>query len=63
MFLNRKDIEKIKDVLVKFPTVDSFELVQEQCSGIGSIVTMSFNHTVNSLETKISVEISGVEDW
>ena len=63
MFLNRKDIEKIKEVLDKFPDVDTFELEQNGHSGIGSVTVMSFAQNVNGLEGSFDVEISGVEDW
>ena len=63
MFLNRKDIEKIKDILDKCPDVDVFELEQDNSSGIGSVTVMTFAQTVNGLEGSFDVEISGVEDW
>lgn len=63
MYLNRKDIDKILDVLNKFQDVQTFQLEQENCSGIGSITTMKFNQTVNEVECELAVEISGVENW
>ena len=63
MYLNRKDIEKIKEVLDKFPDVDTFEIIQSGHSGIGSVTTMTFAQNVNGLEGSFDVEISGVEDW
>lgn len=63
MFLHRKDIEKIQDVLEKFPDVESFEIECDNSSGIGSCVTMTFNHQVNGLNGSFNVEISGIEDW
>ena len=63
MFLNPKDIVKIQDVLEKFTDVETFELTQENKSGIGSITMMSFEYLVNSTQVQVSIEISGVEDW
>ena len=63
MFLNTKDMLKINEILDKFPNVKTFELEQSNHSGIGSITTMSFDHEINTIKTKVSVEISGVEDW
>lgn len=63
MYLKRKDIEKILDVLDKFPDVNTFEINQENESGIGSITTMTFDQTVNGSNGSFKVEISGVEDW
>lgn len=63
MFLNRKDLDKIKEVLDQFPTVDVFELNQDSSSGIGSVTIMSFNHTVNGIDGNFTIEVSGVEEW
>lgn len=63
MYLNRKDIEKLRDVLAKFPDVENFELVQDSSSGIGSVTTVIFTQNVNGYTGRFEVEISGVEDW
>lgn len=63
MYLHRKDIDKILDVLKKFPDVETFEIEQSNHSGIGSITTMTFSQIVNETECELTVEISGVEDW
>ena len=63
MILIRKDIEKILDILDKFPEVNGFELHQEGSSGIGKITTMSFVHEHNGVKGCLEVEISGVESW
>jgi hypothetical protein len=63
MILQRKNIEKIIDVLDKFPEIDSFEINQENCSGIGNIITMTFAKEINGLRGSFDVEISGVENW
>jgi hypothetical protein len=54
---------KINEILDKFPNVNTFELEQSNHSGIGSITTMIFDHEINTIKTKVSIEISGVEDW
>ena len=63
MFLHRKDIEKIKEILDKFQDVNVFELEQSGHSGIGSVTTMTFAQNINGLSGSFDVEISGVEDW
>jgi hypothetical protein len=63
MYLNRKDLEKIQDVLAKFPEVANFELLQENSSGIGSITTIRFMKEVNGYCGTFDIEISGVEEW
>ena len=63
MFLNRKDIEKIKSVLDQFPDLDLFELEQDSSSGIGSVITMTFAREINGLRGSFEIEVSGVENW
>jgi len=63
MILHKKDIEKIQEILVKFPDVETFEIDSDSSSGIGAIVTMSFDYAVNDVRGSFKVEISGVENW
>ena len=63
MILHRKDIEKINEVLDKFPDVHTFELESDHSSGIGAIVTMTFAQEVNGMRGSFDIEISGVDDW
>lgn len=63
MYLHRKDIEKIVEVLEKFPDLHTFELVHDNSSGIGSYVAIRFDHNVNDVKGTFEVEVSGVEDW
>ncbi len=63
MWLHRKDIEKIKEILEKFPDVETFELEQSGNNGIGTITIMTFPKEINGLRASIDIEISGVEDW
>jgi len=63
MILIRKDVEKILEILDKFPEVKGFELHQEGSSGIGKITTISFAHEHNGVTGCLEVEISGVTDW
>jgi len=63
MHLTRKDIDKIQEVLDKFPEVEIFELDQDSSSGIGSVTTMTFPLDAGGLQGSFNIEISGVEDW
>lgn len=63
MYLNRKDLERLHDVLAKFPDVEHFKLVQDNGSGIGSVTTIVFTQEVNGYTGQFEIEISGVEDW
>lgn len=63
MYLHRKDLYKLVELLKDFPDVDIFEVNQTSHSGIGSITTVSFDQETNGHEGRFTIEISGVEDW
>jgi hypothetical protein len=63
MYLNRKDIEKINSVLDQFPDLERFELNEENSSGIGSIISMTFSREINGIIGAFTIEIAGVEQW
>jgi hypothetical protein len=61
--LHRSDIERISDILAKFPDVEAFELTQETSSGIGSVTYVTFAQNINGHKGSFEVEVSGVENW
>ena len=61
--LHRSDIEKISDILAKFPDVEAFELTQETSSGIGSVTYVTFAQNINGHKGSFEVEVSGIENW
>jgi hypothetical protein len=61
--LHRNDIERISDILSKFPDVQAFELTQESSSGIGSVTYITFAQDINGYKGSFEVEVSGVESW
>lgn len=61
--LRRSDIERISDILAKFPDVEAFELTQETSSGIGSVTYVTFAQNINGYKGSFEVEVSGVENW
>lgn len=63
MILHRKDIEKIKEILNKFPNVEIFELEQEGGNGIGTCTHMTFTQEVNGQKGSFNIEVAGVESW
>jgi hypothetical protein len=63
IILNRNDLSKIQQLLEKFPETDFFSLTQESGSGIGSVLTMSFDYSVDDIRGTFTTEINGVEDW
>ena len=61
--LHRSDIERISNILAKFPDVEAFELTQETSSGIGSVTYVTFAQHINGHKGSFEVEVSGVENW
>jgi hypothetical protein len=63
MYLCREEVVKILATMDKFPETDSFELIQDNSSGIGSVTSLIVHTTINGLDGEFKVEISGVENW
>jgi hypothetical protein len=63
MYLCREEVVKILDTMDKFPEARSFELLQDNSSGIGSVTSLVVRTTVNGLDGKFKTEISGIENW
>lgn len=63
MYITKKDVEKILDVMNKFPEAQSFKLEETGHSGIGSVTNLIVHTKMNGLNGEFTVEISGVEDW
>ena len=56
------EIEKFIKIMAKFPEVDKFSLIEKSC-GIGGVLLLQFNTTINEVSGTFSTEISGVETW
>ena len=63
MYLCREEVVKILEVIDKFPDAKSFELLQDNSSGIGSVTSLIVHTTVNDLDGEFKTEISGIENW
>ena len=62
IYLNLSDLNKIKEIVEEMNLV-SFTLSQENESGIGNILSMSYDTFVADYPAKMTIEISGVENW
>ena len=62
MKLSVHNLNKIKTICEDVGT-DYFELSQTTDSGIGSTLTMTYSTEVAGYEAKVSIVVSGVEDW
>lgn len=63
MYLHKRYLEKILEILQKFPDVETVKIEQDDFSGIGTITAIHFTTTINGITGEFKVEISGVEDW
>lgn len=63
MYLCREEVVKILNTMDQFPDAKSFELLQDNSSGIGSVTSLIVHTTVNGLDGEFKTEISGIENW
>lgn len=63
MYILPEEVEKILEIMKKFPDATNFKLVQDGQSGIGSITNLIVYTEVNGLDGEFKIEISGVESW
>jgi len=63
MFLHRKDITLIGEIMDEFPDARSFRLENEEGGGIGAILKLIVATNLKNKPVEITFEISGVEDW
>lgn len=63
MYICKQEVEKILEVMNKFPDASSYVLEQESASGIGSITSLTVRTQVNGFDGEFKIEISGVENW
>ena len=60
--LNLYDLDKIKKICEEAGT-EYFSLEEENKSGIGSILTLSYPTMVADYPATVRVEVRGVESW
>ena len=63
MYLCKEEVLTILETMNKFPEAKSFELIQDNHSGIGSVTALIVHTTINGLDGEFRTEISGVENW
>lgn len=56
-------IDRIMDVIQTNDIVSQITFEQSDNCGIGTVTTMSWETDYNGYHTKMTVEITGVEDW
>ena len=60
--LNVFELDKIKTICEEVGT-EYFVLEQTSVSGIGSVLTLTYDTEIAGHSAKISIEVSGVESW
>ena len=60
--LNTSELEKIKKIC-ETAGIDYFTLEQTNNSGIGSILTLTYETEVANHPASVSVEVTGVDNW
>jgi hypothetical protein len=63
MYIQRKDITLIGEIMDEFPDALSYQLDSESQSGIGSILKLTITTKINGRLANVTFEISGVENW
>jgi hypothetical protein len=63
MYILVEEVEKILEIMKKFPDAESFRLEADSGSGIGSTTALVVHTQINGLDGEFTVEISGVENW
>ena len=60
--LNVFELDKIKQICESAGT-EYFTLEQTNSSGIGRVLTMSYETEIADYPAKVTVEVTGVESW
>jgi hypothetical protein len=63
MYLCREEVVKVLETMDQFPQATSFELIQDNSSGIGQITSLIIHTEINGISGQFTTEISGVENW
>lgn len=60
--LNIYELDKIKTICESAGT-EYFTLEQDSSSGIGSVLTLTYETQVADYPARISIEVTGVDSW
>ena len=63
MYITRKDVKRILEVMDDFPEAKTYKLECDSSSGIGNIVSLTMQVDVKNYNACVKIELSGVEDW
>ena len=60
--LNIYELNKIKSICEDVGT-EYFSLEQDSSSGIGSVLTLTYDTEIADYPAKVSIEVTGVDSW
>lgn len=60
--LNVYELNKIKSICEDVGT-EYFTLEQDSSSGIGSVLTMTYETEIADYPARVSIEVTGVDSW
>jgi len=60
--LNVYELNKIKSICEDVGT-EYFTLEQDSSSGIGSVLTLTYETEIADYPARVSIEVSGVDSW
>lgn len=60
--LNIYELNKIKSICEDVGT-EYFTLKQDSSSGIGSVLTLTYETEIADYPARVSIEVSGVDSW
>jgi len=60
--LNIYELNKIKSICEDVGT-EYFTLEQDSSSGIGSVLTLTYETEIADYPARVSIEVSGVDSW
>jgi hypothetical protein len=63
MYLHRKDITLIGEIMDEFPDATAYRLENEEGGGIGNTLKLIVTTKVMGRSADVTFEIAGVEDW
>jgi hypothetical protein len=63
MYLHRKDIALIGEIMDELPNAHSYRLECEEGGGIGATLKLIVATELNGRPVEATFEISGVKDW
>jgi hypothetical protein len=64
--ISKKELQNISNIFTRsiFKDVENITIEDSgSIAGLGSILTLSFEHTIGGIKGTFSTEISGVETW